>query len=183
MRRRLCVRRRLLDLLLVGLPRRLFAEFLGTGLLVAVVVGSGIAAQRLTADVALQLLVNSLATAAGLAVLILVFVPISGAHFNPAVSGECNVRPRGLAVNPCPVVLFACRANAGRSIAARLLAEHYAGALVGTFSAGSEPGAGVHPEVAAGQDLPTVRRFVDDIDQRVRALLIQLLPDLDLLPR
>jgi glycerol uptake facilitator-like aquaporin len=85
------VRRRLLlhvqrRLLLVALPRRLFAEFLGTGLLVAVVVGSGIAAQRLTGDVAVQLLVNSLATAAGLAVLILVLLPISRAHFNPVVS-------------------------------------------------------------------------------------------------
>lgn len=68
------------------LGRRLLAEFLGTGLLVAVVVGSGIAAQDLTADRALQLLVNALVTAAGLAVLILVFGGVSGAHFNPVVS-------------------------------------------------------------------------------------------------
>lgn len=68
------------------LGRRLLAEFLGTGLLVAVVVGSGIAAQELTADRALQLLANALATAAGLAVLILVFGGVSGAHFNPVVS-------------------------------------------------------------------------------------------------
>jgi len=68
------------------LPRRLLAEFLGTGLLVAVVVGSGIAAQELTSDRGLQLLVNALATAAGLAVLILVFAGVSGAHFNPVVS-------------------------------------------------------------------------------------------------
>jgi arsenate reductase len=66
--------------------RRLLAEFLGTGLLVMVVVGSGIAAQTLSSDVGLQLLENALATAAGLAVLILVFGPISGAHFNPIVS-------------------------------------------------------------------------------------------------
>ena len=70
----------------VPLSRRLFAEFLGTGLLVTVVVGSGIAAQTLTRDVGLELLENSLATAAGLAVLILVLGPISGAHFNPVVS-------------------------------------------------------------------------------------------------
>lgn len=70
----------------MSLARRLAAEFLGTGLLVAVVVGSGIAAQSLTQDAALRLLVNSVATAAGLAVLIVVFVPISRAHFNPAVS-------------------------------------------------------------------------------------------------
>jgi glycerol uptake facilitator-like aquaporin len=73
-------------LLLMTMPRRLLAEFLGTGLLVAVVVGSGAAAQRLTSDAALRLLVNSLATAAGLAVLILVLLPVSRAHFNPVVS-------------------------------------------------------------------------------------------------
>ena len=66
--------------------RRLFAEFLGTGLLVAVVVGSGIAAQTLSRDVGLELLENAVVTAAGLAVLILLFGPISGAHFNPVVS-------------------------------------------------------------------------------------------------
>jgi glycerol uptake facilitator-like aquaporin len=68
------------------LSRRLVAEFLGTGLLVAVVVGSGIAAQTLSRDVGLELLENALVTAAGLAVLILIFGPISGAHFNPVVS-------------------------------------------------------------------------------------------------
>jgi arsenate reductase len=66
--------------------RRVLAELLGTGLLVAVVVGSGIAAQSLSHDVGLQLLENAVATAAGLAVLILVFGPISGAHLNPVVS-------------------------------------------------------------------------------------------------
>ena len=69
------------------LPRRLLAELVGTGLLVTVVVGSGIAAQRLSPDdVGLQLLENSTATAFGLAVLILMFGPVSGAHFNPVVS-------------------------------------------------------------------------------------------------
>ncbi len=66
--------------------RRALAEFLGTALLVAIVVGSGIAAQRLSDDVGLQLLENSIATTLGLAVLILLFAPLSGAHFNPAVS-------------------------------------------------------------------------------------------------
>jgi glycerol uptake facilitator-like aquaporin len=70
-----------------SLIRRLTAEFLGTGLLVTVVVGSGIAAQDLSQrDVGLQLLENSTATALGLAVLILLFGPVSGAHFNPLVS-------------------------------------------------------------------------------------------------
>ena len=69
------------------LPRRLLAEFLGTALLVSVVVGSGIAAQRLSPDdVGLQLLENSTATVLGLTVLILLFGPVSGAHFNPVVS-------------------------------------------------------------------------------------------------
>lgn len=68
------------------LSRRLLAEALGTGLLVAVVVGSGIAAQNLSRDVGLELLENAVVTAAGLAVLILVFGPLSGAHFNPVVS-------------------------------------------------------------------------------------------------
>ncbi len=70
-----------------SLPRRAVAEFLGTAGLVAVVVGSGIAASRLSpADVGLQLLQNSLATALGLAVLIVVLQPLSGAHLNPVVT-------------------------------------------------------------------------------------------------
>jgi len=69
------------------LHRRLVAELLGTALLVTVVVGSGIAAQRLSPhDHGLQLLENSTATVFGLTVLILMFGPISGAHFNPVVS-------------------------------------------------------------------------------------------------
>ena len=67
--------------------QRLLAETVGTGLLVTVVVGSGIAAQHLSpGNVGLQLLENSTATVFGLAVLILVFGPVSGAHFNPVVS-------------------------------------------------------------------------------------------------
>jgi glycerol uptake facilitator-like aquaporin len=69
-----------------SLPRRLAAEALGTALLLAAVVGSGIMAERLTQDVALALLCNTLATAAALFVLIVVFAPVSGAHFNPAVT-------------------------------------------------------------------------------------------------
>jgi glycerol uptake facilitator-like aquaporin len=73
--------------MIASLPRRLTAEFLGTGLLVTAVVGSGIAAARLSpGDVGLQLLENALATAAALAVLILVLGPVSGAHFNPVVT-------------------------------------------------------------------------------------------------
>ena len=70
-----------------ALARRVLAEFLGAGLLVSVVVGSGIMAATLSPyDVGLELLENSLATAAGLSVLILALGPVSGAHFNPVVS-------------------------------------------------------------------------------------------------
>ena len=68
------------------LSRRLVAEALGTGILVATVVGSGIMAETLTKDVALALLCNTLPTGAILVVLITVLGPISGAHFNPAVT-------------------------------------------------------------------------------------------------
>jgi glycerol uptake facilitator-like aquaporin len=68
------------------ISRRVAAEALGTGILVATVVGSGIMAQNLTKDVALALLCNTLPTGAILVVLITVLGPISGAHFNPAVT-------------------------------------------------------------------------------------------------
>lgn len=135
-----------------------------------------------------------------------------------------------------PQVVFACRANGGRSVASRLLTEHYAGGRVVALSAGTEPGDHVHPEVARvleslgldtsretptlltaemiaasdvaitqgcgencpyvpgaryrdwplddpkGQDETEVRRIVADIDTRVRDLLRELVPDLDLPP-
>ena len=68
------------------LTTRLAGEFLGTGFLVMAVVGSGAMAQQLSTDVGLQLLANSLATVAALTTLIWMFGPISGAHFNPAVT-------------------------------------------------------------------------------------------------
>jgi glycerol uptake facilitator-like aquaporin len=74
-------------------PKRLAAETLGTAFLLAAVVGSGIMAQRLAAgNVALALLGNTLPTGAILVVLILVFGPVSGAHFNPAVSFAFTLR-------------------------------------------------------------------------------------------
>ena len=69
-----------------ALARRAAVEALGTALLVATVVGSGIMAERLTSDAALALLCNTLPTGAILVVVITVFAPVSGAHFNPAVS-------------------------------------------------------------------------------------------------
>ncbi|WOB05943.1 MIP/aquaporin family protein [Piscinibacter gummiphilus] len=71
----------------MSLPRKLAAEALGTALLLAVVIGSGIMGERLAGgNVAIALLANTLATVGGLYVLIEVFGPVSGAHFNPAVS-------------------------------------------------------------------------------------------------
>src|SRR5258707_12975195 len=70
-----------------ALWRRVAAEFIGSAFLAAIVIGSGIAAQRLSpGDTGLELLENSAATAAGLFAIILMFGPVSGAHFNPVVS-------------------------------------------------------------------------------------------------
>ncbi len=66
--------------------KKILSEYLGTALLVAIVVGSGIMATDLTQDVGLQLLINTIATVFGLAVLILILAPIGGAHFNPVVT-------------------------------------------------------------------------------------------------
>jgi glycerol uptake facilitator-like aquaporin len=77
----------------LDLPRRLAGELIGTALLLAVVIGSGVMAERLAGgNVALALLANTLATVGGLYVLIEVFGPVSGAHFNPAVSAVMAVR-------------------------------------------------------------------------------------------
>lgn len=71
----------------MSLSRKLFAELLGTALLLAVVIGSGVMAERLSGgNVAIALLANTLATVGGLYILIEVFGTVSGAHFNPAVS-------------------------------------------------------------------------------------------------
>jgi glycerol uptake facilitator-like aquaporin len=90
------------DAVTVARPQRLAAELLGTTLLLAVVVGSGIMAERLSGgNMAVALLANALATVGGLYVLIEVFGPLSGAHFNPAVSIVMTARgmlPRSLVV-------------------------------------------------------------------------------------
>jgi glycerol uptake facilitator-like aquaporin len=79
----------------IGLSRRLVSEGLGTALLLATVVGSGIMGERLAGgNAAVALLANSLATGAGLVALILTFGPISGAHFNPAVTLAMAARRR-----------------------------------------------------------------------------------------
>lgn len=85
------------------LSRRLLAEALGTGLLLATVVGSGIMAERLAGgNLAIALLGNTIPTGAILVVLILIFGPVSGAHFNPAVTIAFTLR-RAL---PAPDAVF-----------------------------------------------------------------------------
>jgi glycerol uptake facilitator-like aquaporin len=109
--------------------RRLLAEFTGTGLLVAVVVGSGIAATRLTTDGALRLLVNSLVTALGLAVLIMVFIQASGAHFNPVVTaadwilGRRTPRRYGLGLAAAVIACQIAGAIGGAALADAMFAE------------------------------------------------------------
>lgn len=109
--------------------RRLLAESTGTGLLVAVVVGSGIAAARLTTDSALRLLVNSLVTAMGLAVLILVFIQAGGAHFNPVVTaadwllGRRTPRRYGLGQAAAVIACQTAGAIAGAALADAMFAE------------------------------------------------------------
>jgi glycerol uptake facilitator-like aquaporin len=87
------------------LLRRTVSEFLGTGFLVAAVVGSGIMAEKLAAgNVAIALLANTIVTGAALVALILTFGPISGAHFNPAVT-FVDAMEKGLGSMPlvtCP---------------------------------------------------------------------------------
>ena len=100
------------------LRRRCAAEALGTGLLVAAVVGSGIMADSLTGDDALALVANTLATGAILIVLITILGPVSGAHFNPAVS-----------------LIFALSGDLKRRDCGLFLVAQVAGAVAGTVVA------------------------------------------------
>ncbi|HWH25626.1 MAG TPA: MIP/aquaporin family protein [Pseudolysinimonas sp.] len=96
--------------------RRLLAEFLGTALLAAVVVGSGIAAERLSPhDTGLALLENALATALGLGVIIVILGPVSGAHLNPVISLVDAILGRrrwGDALSYIPAQVLGCAAGA-----------------------------------------------------------------------
>ncbi len=96
----------------MDLRRRAVAELVGTAFLLATVVGSGIMAERLCGgNVAIALLANALATGAGLVALILTFGPISGAHFNPAVT-LADATQRGLPWREVPVYMAAQVAGA-----------------------------------------------------------------------
>ena len=102
-----------------AVPRKLLAEALGTALLLAVVIGSGIMGERLAGgNVAVALLANTLATVGGLYVLIEVFGPVSGAHFNPAVSA-----------------VMAARGELPRSLFAPYVAAQLGGAVLGAWLA------------------------------------------------
>ena len=106
------------------LSRRFVAEALGTGILVATVVGSGIMAETLTRDTALALLCNTLPTGAILVVLITVLGPISGAHFNPAVTLVFTGK-RELPVNEAALYIIAQIAGGAiGTIAAHLMFAH-----------------------------------------------------------
>ena len=101
------------------MTRRLVAEGLGTAFLLAAVVGSGIMAERLSGgSVAIALLANTLATAAALVVLISIFGPVSGAHFNPAVT-----------------LYFALRSEIGPALAAAYVTVQLFGAACGVWAA------------------------------------------------
>jgi glycerol uptake facilitator-like aquaporin len=102
-----------------ALPQRVFCEWLGTAFLLATVIGSGVMAQKLAGgNEALALLCNTIPTGPILAVLILVFGPLSGAHFNPAVS-----------------IGFALRAEFPWSLAAIYIVAQVLGGLVGVWVA------------------------------------------------
>ncbi|MFP6814982.1 MAG: MIP/aquaporin family protein [Pseudomonadales bacterium] len=101
------------------MPRKLAAEFLGTMLLLATVVGSGIMGEQLAnGNIAIALLGNTIATGAILVVLILMFAPISGAHFNPAVT-----------------MAFLLRGEISRSSAAAYVVVQVAAGLAGVWLA------------------------------------------------
>jgi glycerol uptake facilitator-like aquaporin len=126
-----------------SLARRLLAELLGSAFLAALVIGSGIAAQTLSpGNVGLQLLENAAATAAGLFTIILMFGPVSGGHFNPAVSladaSFGGISWRGaLAYVPAQItgcILGAITANGMFSLAAVSISTHHRASPAHMFS-------------------------------------------------
>jgi glycerol uptake facilitator-like aquaporin len=101
----------------VDLPRRAVAEAVGTALLLAIVIGSGIMGERLAGgNVAIALLANALATGAGLVVLVLTFGPVSGAHFNPVVT-LADASQGGVGWSDVPIYLVAQVAGAFAGVA------------------------------------------------------------------
>jgi glycerol uptake facilitator-like aquaporin len=110
----------------VSLARRVVSEALGTALLLATVVGSGIMAEKLAGgNVAIALLANTIATGAALVALILTFGPISGAHFNPAVT-LADASQRGLPWREVPAYVVAQIAGAFGGVALAHVMFHHA---------------------------------------------------------
>ena len=105
------------------LPRRLAAEALGTAMLVGTVVGSGIMADQLTDDVALSLLGNTIPTGAILVVLITILGPISGAHFNPAVTFAFALRREIDLAQALPYVIAQIAGGIAGSVIAHAMFE------------------------------------------------------------
>lgn len=124
---------------MIDLRRRLAAEVLGTALLVTTVVGSGVMAERLTADGALALLANTLATGAILVVLVTILAPLSGAHLNPAVSMVFALRR----VLPAREALLYVPAQLLGGVAGTLLAHAMFGLPVFEASQHARAGAGI----------------------------------------
>src|SRR5580700_9725162 len=106
----------------VPLSRRLFAEGLGTALLVATVVGSGIMAERLAGgNQAIALLGNTIPTGATLVVIITIFGPLSGAHFNPVVTLVFATRGEMSWAAVMPYVVVQCLGGVGGTAVAHLM--------------------------------------------------------------
>lgn len=104
--------------------RKIIAEFVGTALLATVVVGSGIMGENLSSDIGIQLLINASATGAALWLLITLFAPISGAHFNPVVSGISYFRRELSATSAALFILAQIAGAITGSILANILFEH-----------------------------------------------------------
>jgi glycerol uptake facilitator-like aquaporin len=131
-------RLRLRHWMLLNPRKAVLAEFVGTAILLMAVVGSGIAAQRLTDDVGLQLLMNAIATVLALGVLITLFLPISGAHFNPVITLVMLVR-RELSI--ATALTYICVQIAGGCLGTLVSHAMYDHSLVSTFDGErSEPG-------------------------------------------
>lgn len=130
-----------------SLSRRLVAEALGTALLLAVVVGSGVMGQTLAPDQdALALLGNTLATGAALVVLITVFGPVSGAHFNPVVSTVMALRRQ---IDPKHAILYVAAQVVGALVGVALAHAMFGQALVQVSTHAREGGPQVLSEAVA----------------------------------
>ena len=106
------------------LRKKLFSEFIGTAFLVATVVGSGIMATNLSADLGIDLLINTVATVFVLYILITLLAPISGAHFNPLVSGIAFFRKELSAAHTLYFFIVQVLGGSLGAITANLMFEH-----------------------------------------------------------